>query len=144
MKSSEIIFCENFKFSDGFQKDKYFIVLNDPQPHQNFLVALTTSQELYAGETKKRPSTPGCHVPDGCFFIVQKTEWFSVPTWICLDDFFEFDQQEALRLEQGSIFKRKSCLGAPKFMALISCVKMSNDISPDQINLLSNSVKISR
>ena len=141
MKSSEIIFCERFKFPDGFIKDKYFIVLNDPQPNQNFLVALTTAQELYAGETKKRPLIPGCHVPDGCFFIAKDTEWFPKPTWVCFD-FHEFDQQEALRREQRGVFEKKSSLTLVKFAALIDCIKNSPDISPDQIQLLSNPVKI--
>jgi len=141
MKSSEIIFCKNFEFSDGTKKDKYFIVLNDPQPNQNFLVALTTSQEFFAGGTKKRPSTPGCHAPEECFFIAQKTEWFPDPTWVCFN-FYEFDQQETLRREQKGIFNKKSCLGALKFTQLINCLKWSKDISKEQIKLFSSSVKI--
>jgi len=136
MKSNEIIFCEKFKFFDGFGKNKYFIVLNDPQPNQDFLVALTTAQELYAGGAKKRPSTPGCHVPDGCFFIAKNSEWFPDPTWVCFD-FHEFDPQEVLRRERNGTFKKKSSLTPDRFRSLINCIKMSFDISPDQIKLLS-------
>lgn len=132
---------KKFECFDGFIKDKFLIVLNDPKADENFLVLFTTSQESYDGGKKKRPTSPGCHCPDGCFFIAQGTEWFQKPTWACFD-FSELDKNEVLRHEQNGVFQKKSSLSPLRFKLLIDCIKKSQDITAEQIKLISESIKI--
>lgn len=141
MKSADIILHKKFECFDGFVKHKYLIVLNDPKSEENFLFIFTTSQESYDSGRKKRPTTPGCHCPDSCFFIAQGTEWFPKPTWACFD-FRELDKNEVLKREEKGDFQKKSSLSPLRFKLLIDCIKKSQDITQDQINLISESIKI--
>jgi len=122
-----------FRFKDGETGNKLFVILNDGS--SGFYVAVRTTSQA-----RGKSSSEGCHLDDWQqnFFVPTATGCFKKNTWICLDDFYEFDATELL---QGSFSGRIQHIGKlPSSMlpALISCALQSDDITGLQEQAIQN------
>lgn len=117
-----------FVFKDGEVGNKLFIVLNDGSAGY-YVTARSTSNPM------SKSDTPGCHLGDRQpnFFIPKSVSGLKKDTWVCLDDFYDFDADELLTGHfSGRIHKIREL---PKEItdALIECVLSSDDISGTQV-----------
>lgn len=131
MRRGEIFLCHNFVFADGDTARKFFVILNTPPQDKYFLAILAT--------TKPRSdwmNYPGCYAVDGYFFIKQGTEWFPNNTWLKFNQVYDFPYTEAIDKESRGVFELKGCLSQDICNSVIGCIKMSYDITKEQISWL--------
>jgi len=124
MTPGAVLHDPQFRFKDGETGNKLFVILNDGSAGF-YVAARTTSQ------AKGKNRSEGCHLDDWQqnFFTPKAKGCFKKATWICLDDFYEFN---AIELLQGRFSGRISSVGelsSPIFQALIDCALHSDDIS---------------
>ncbi len=124
MTPGAVLHDPQFRFRDGGTGNKLFVILNDGTA--GFYIAVRTTSQA-----KDKSRSTGCHLKDWQqnFFIPKDDGCFKKDTWICLDDFYEFDATELL---QGSFSGRIQHIGelpSSMLLALISCALQSDDIS---------------
>jgi len=124
MTPGSVLHDSEFHFHDGETGNKLFVILNDGSAGA-YVAVRTTSQ------AKNKSRSEGCHLDDWQqnFFVPKAKGCFTKNTWICLDDFYEFNTTELL---QGRFSGRINSIGelsSPVFQALIDCALHSDDIS---------------
>jgi len=133
MTPGAVLHDPQFIFKDGETGNKLFVILNDGSA--GFYVAVRTTSQA-----KDKGRSEGCHLDDWQqnFFVPKAKSCFPKNTWICLDDFYEFNATELL---QGRFSGRINPVGElPSIIlqALIDCALHSDDISGLQAEAIQN------
>jgi hypothetical protein len=125
--TGDVLFIENFRFSDGTTGNKLVIVMHAGNLGIPFLLVKTTSQSRrYAG------MRPGCSEKHKAFFIPAGSDGFPKDTYIQLHEVFAVD---ALEMVEGHLSKRirqQSRLPMERFNALRNCLRRMKDDIPVQ------------
>ncbi len=129
----------NVDFGDGVRK-KYFVLLSECENEaEHFVVAFTTSQQRYQGET-----TSQCGCPDlPCFRIdVGHEPCFSVKTWVQFDNVHPIQHARFQEMAKaGATFVHK--LHPDRIRAVLNCAKKSKDIAGRDLSLIDRTLKSS-
>jgi len=130
MNPGDILIHHDFQFGDGSSKTKFFILLSDGQNH-SYISAITTSQQ------KNRGTQYGCQNQDRFpnFFLPEHSCYFEEPTWVQMENYFEFNQAELDRVRKRKLYK-KSELPLDLIKDLIQCAIESEDITTIQEQVL--------
>lgn len=131
MRPGTVFYIKKFKFDDGDEAHKLFVLMTHAR-NKRFLVVRTTSQKK-----KWRSQKQGCHAERGYYYFQPKSSWFAEPTWIILDDphLLQADVLRA-RFQNGSAVI-KTTLDTPTTAALRNCLKRVDDISDEMLTMLS-------
>ena len=117
-----VFVADNFKYSDGTTGKKLLVLLNNPSSDDPYLFVKTTSQK------HSKPGTLGCiDTFHKVYFVQANYAFFTKDTWIQLDDYFLFTQ-ENLEKELNHIGQ----LPGKTIELLVSCFLKINeqDLSP--------------
>lgn len=125
-----ILLYYSFIFDDGFTKDKYFIILNNPGPDELIVTCITTSQP------NDRPDRDGCHHKDNLYVLNANYDYFPKKTWIQFYSVFKFGQARFKKLIQNGDVEEKGILRPKTIKALINCIKLSEDIPYYDLQLI--------
>ncbi|MDT0596111.1 hypothetical protein [Glaciecola petra] len=134
MKVGAIFFDTNFHFHDGESGEKLFVVLGTK--NSITVVAKTTS------------SGYGKNIEYGCqpndrfhnFYLPVNTCYLKKNTWICLDEFYEVNNNELLQKKFTSVIRHICDLDTCLAKELQNCALISEDISMRQEKLINNSL----
>jgi len=133
MKPGSIFFHPQFLFHDGSRADKLVFVLGGTA--SKIVVAKTTSQDRY------RRLDHGCqggdHYPGflltyGCCFLTKNT-------WLCFNEFYEFDLIELQSRMVGGTIYRLGEISAELTRDAQACAVSTDDISFDQEQIVRSS-----
>jgi hypothetical protein len=120
----------SFSFPDGFTKDKYFIILNNPGPDDAIVTCITTSQPDH------RPNEEGCHHMDNLYVLNANYNYFPKKTWVQFYRVFKFGQENFLQEVQRGYIEKKAILKPQTIQAIINCILKSDDISHYDLQLI--------
>lgn len=131
--SGDILCDDKFKFTDGTMGKKLFVVINDAEPPEPWLVVKTTSQSKRYQNVKA-----GCNADRRVFYITTSThQVFKLDTYIQLDEIFEYT---ATQFISGTWKKEITSIGQlspTTFSQLKNCLKkLREDISDKHSNLI--------
>jgi len=117
----DVLFDEEFVFSDGKKGKKWFVVLADVgDDTSNIYVARATSKE-------KSPKVEACHLDDfEPVYFLPAGKTFKVDTWLQFDQVLIFDFSRAERLKRASFSNKQ--LSMPTMHKVISCAAQSDHI----------------
>ena len=134
------IYCHNtFRFHDGDIGSKIIIVLGNLSSMQ-FVVVKTTSK------AHGRPTSYGCHITHrlpSFYFPVSKCRCFTVPTWVCLDVYYDIDARQLLSDRMSGLVKHIGSLDNDALQDLAECAINSEDITQTQIDAILKSAGLS-
>ena len=130
MTPGTLFFDRHFRFYDGEEGQKILVALGTV--HGVTLVVKTTSQGRrfrndFGCQTDHR--FPNFHLVKGCCCL-------SKPTWVCLDEYYEFKDSELLQRHFSSDINRIGLLTDEIVIALMECALRSEDISPRQTRIV--------
>ena len=136
--AGDILCDDRFRFSDGTIGKKLFVVLNDADPPDPWLVVKTTSKSKRFANVKA-----GCNASKRVFYIPGSVqEAFKLDTYIQLDEIFEYT---ATQFISGSWKKEITSIGqlsAMTFSQLKNCLKkLRDDISEKHYRLIFKKTK---
>jgi hypothetical protein len=120
----------SFPFDNGYTKDKYIIILNDPGPNDLIVTCITTSQQ------DNRPDQEGCHHTHNLFVLNADFDYFPKKTWVQFYRVFKFGQEIFLKLIQKGDIEKKAVLKPQTIQALINCIGKSEDIPYYDLQLI--------
>ena len=120
----------SFPFTDGYSKDKYFIILNDPDPNDLIVACITTSQP------DSRPEQEGCHHTHNLYVLDPNYDYFPKKTWVQFFRVFKFGQEIFQRSIKDGDIERKSILKPETIRAIINCIERSEDIPHYDLQLI--------
>ena len=127
MTAGDILFHAQFTFHDGGTGSKLLIVLNDPDlpKDEPYLLIRTTSR------LKEKQMQGGCIAAWKLFYIPPtEGEYFTKPTLLQLDDFYELTAATVVRDGMQQILKQVGRLSALTLAQLKNCLKqIKEDIS---------------
>jgi len=129
-----VFFDKQFPFSDGTQAEKLFVVLGFDKGI--VITAKTTSKNNGKGINY------GCQPNDRFhnFHLVANCCYLKKPTWICLDEFYEFQQNKMLAKHFSGIINPLFDLDPAITKALLECSLLSDDITASQSAIISLSL----
>lgn len=129
MVPGTLFFDENFKFHDGEEGRKIFVVLGTNS--QIVLVVKTTSQgHRYLNDfgCQITHRFPNFHLVQGCCCLSKRT-------WVNLDEFYEFKNTDLLAKHFTGTVKRLGVLPSELAISLLECATKSEDISISQLKI---------
>jgi hypothetical protein len=131
MTPGTILHDPEFRFKDGEVGNKLLVVLNDGSAGY-YVTVRTTSNP------KNKSSDPGCHLGDWQpnFFVPKGAACLKADTWVCLDDFYDFDAAELLRGHFAGRIHEIGRLPEAITADLIQCALNSDDISGAQSDVI--------
>lgn len=133
MAKGALYYHSDFPFHDGQRGKKLFVVLNDPQNDEPYLVVKTTSQ------LHNKTYQNGCNERSGMFFIPAGTEkLFQIPTLLQLIEIYEFSAEEFLKGSmQEKVITSLGNFDSTLFAQVINCIrKLKDDISERHFKLI--------
>lgn len=124
MVPGTILFDPQFRFHDGKTGPKLFVVLNDGR-NGVFIVVKTTSNDsrysvVYGCQVTAR--FPHFYLPKGSCCLPEHT-------WLCLDEFYEFDSDDLVQRVTQTRINRIGVLAPELTLEVQGCVLNSEDIS---------------
>lgn len=130
MTPGTLFFDRHFRFYDGEEGQKILIALGTA--HGVTMVVKTTSQGRrfrndFGCQADHR--FPNFHLVKGCCCL-------SKPTWVCLDEYYEFKDSELLQKHFSGDINRIGLLTDPITVAVMECALQSEDISPRQTRIV--------
>jgi hypothetical protein len=130
MTPGTLFFDRHFRFYDGEEGQKILIALGTA--HGITIVVKTTSQGRrfrndFGCQADHR--FPNFHLVKGCCCL-------SKPTWVCLDEYYEFKDSELLQRHFSGDINRIGLLTDEIAIALMECALQSEDISPRQTHIV--------
>lgn len=132
--TGSIFIHKNFAFKDGEIGKKLIIILGNLNNH---IVAVKTTSQQY-----DRGLTYGCQPNDRFhnFYLPQGSCFFSKCTWVCLDEFYSFNDNELFlqRAEQNLFYSGD--LSLEHLYKLQLCALDSFDITGDQESIIQRSL----
>lgn len=134
MTPGSIFFDTDFHFFDGESGQKLFVVLGSDKGV--VLVAKTTSQQYGKGINF------GCQPDDRFhnFHLPVNSCYLKKNTWVCLDEFYELKHSELLQKRFSGIINPICDLESTIARAIQDCAIISDDITPRQKEMISNSL----
>ncbi len=120
VSAGDIIFIENYQFSDGGVSNKLLIILSSRQ-NANILAVLVTSQANH------RSKNYGCFGYAEYFYIPANTDFFEKNSWV--------ETNRPQEMQQGNYIV-KGRIQSNLLKEIIDCQKRSRDITRNQANLL--------
>jgi hypothetical protein len=131
MVPGTILFDSRFKFHDGATGEKLFVVLDDGRTG-NYLTVKTTSKDSRFGVSY------GCQViaryPH--FFLPKGSCCLDKHTWLCLDEFYDFDAQQLIGKITDARIYRVGVLPKTLTREIQACAMTCDDISQAQADCL--------
>lgn len=123
MVPGTILFDTKFRFHDGKSGEKLFIILNDGRGG-SFVTVKTTSNDsrygfVYGCQILNRH--PHFYLPKGSCCLTEHT-------WLCLDEFYEFDSAALIQRVTDTKINRIGVLPEDITLQLLSCVTSCDDI----------------
>ena len=138
MDVGSIYLHDKFKFEDGSEKKKFFVVvspgLND---NENYLVCRTTSKEKPPYRIKKQ----GCDAKKNYFMLLQNDDWFEKNTWVQFDRIYVFKVQQLLKDRFDKQVTYKANLKPKNVRAILNCILRSRDVPQNQKTMIKNNLK---
>lgn len=130
MTPGTLFFDRYFRFYDGEEGQKILVALGTA--HSVTIVVKTTSQGRrfrndFGCQADHR--FPNFHLVKGCCCL-------SKPTWVCLDEYYEFKDSELLQRHFSGDINRIGLLTDEIAIALMECALQSEDISPRQTRII--------
>jgi hypothetical protein len=124
MVPGTILFDPKFLYSDGKTGEKLFVVLNDGRGG-SFVTVKTTSNDtrytfVYGCQITGR--FPHFYLPKGSCCLTEQT-------WLCLDEFYEFDAHELYQRVTATHIHRIGVLPEAITLELLACATNCEDIS---------------
>lgn len=101
MVPGTVLFDKDFRFHDGQKGEKLFLVLSDGR-NGTYITVKTTSNDSRFGVTY------GCQITARFphFFLPKGSCFLESHTWLCLDEFYEFDARALIsRITTGHIHR---------------------------------------
>jgi hypothetical protein len=134
LKIGSIFFDTNFHFHDGESGEKLFVVLGSQSGVT--IVAKTTSNAYGKGITY------GCQPKDRFhnFHLPVNSCYLKKNTWVCLDEFYELNQNELLQKRFSGIVKHICDLSPEIAKQVQDCSILSLDISSRHESIVSFSM----
>lgn len=126
MTPGTILLDPEFRFKDGTQGKKLFILLTDNRSDKVVVVKTTSNGKRY---TRKQGYQEG-RFP--CFYLPDSSCDLDGDTWIQFNDFFEFNAGELLNKVMSGQIKRICRLPKNITTQVLQCATRSDDISLDQ------------
>jgi len=120
----------SFPFANGYTRDKYFIILNNPGPNDVIVTCITTSQPDH------RPEQEGCHHIHNLYVLNANYDYFPKKTWVQFFKVFKFGQEIFQKSVQKGDIEKKATLRPETFRAIINCIGKSEDIPHYDLQLI--------
>lgn len=130
MTPGTLFFDRHFRFYDGEEGQKILVALGTA--HGVTMVVKTTSQGRrfrndFGCQADHR--FPNFHLVKGCCCL-------SKPTWVCLDEYYEFKDSDLLQKHFSGDINCIGLLTDPITVAVMECALQSEDISPRQTRIV--------
>lgn len=130
MHKGTILYHRAFQFQNGEIGKKLLIIINTPQKDEPYLCCRTTSKQQYNIDRE------GCHSNKNIYVINPNTDWFKEKTWVQFHELYEFEAGKFLKDHFDGKLVVKGTLKANTIVAIINCVKRSEDVSNYHLTLL--------
>ena len=125
-----ILHWDGFKFPDGSEADKFFVVVG-AQPGKNYLAIVATSNQ------KWRENKPGGNVSGGYYHIPGGgKDWFPKDTWLLFEAPMELSAAELLARKFKNEIVIRGSLRPDITNAICNCMKQCQDVSEYHRTLL--------
>lgn len=138
MTPGTLIVDRHFRFHDGNEAQKILVALGTA--HGITLIVKTTSQG------RRYKNDFGCQsdhrFPN--FYLVQGCCCLSKPTWVCLDEYYEFKDSDLLQRHFSGDIRRIGVLPDEITESLMGCALRSEDISPRQCGIVQVALDVFR
>jgi hypothetical protein len=127
MVPGTILFDPKFRFHDGKTGEKLFVVLNDGR-NGSFITVKTTSND------SRYTFVYGCQILGRYphFYLPKGSCCLDGHTWLCLDEFYEFDADQLFQRVTDTRINRIGVLPVDILREILSCVTSCEDISEVQ------------
>ena len=131
MTPGTVLFDPHFEFSDGSTGEKIFIVLNNGAAGIYLAVKTTSNGSRYN-------SVYGCQANDRYpnFFLPKNSCHLHQPTWVQLEEIFEFDSAKLMNKVMANEIIRQAILETNQAIELITCSTWTEDITSPQEKIL--------
>jgi hypothetical protein len=128
MVPGTILFDPKFRFHDGKTGEKLFVVLNDGR-NGSFITVKTTSND------SRYTFVYGCQILSRYphFYLPKGSCCLDDHTWLCLDEFYEFDADQLFQRVTDTRINRIGVLPVDILREILSCVTSCEDISEVQV-----------
>lgn len=138
MTPGALFYDKRFRFHDGEEGRKIFVVMGSG--HGVAVVAKTTSQGGRFGDGT------GCHSEHRFpyFFLPHGCSCLSKPTWVCLNEYYEFKDAELLQRHFSGEISNIGILPGTITVDMIECALQSDDISPRQAGIVRAALEMFR
>jgi hypothetical protein len=136
MDPGTLFIFENFVFHDGESANKIIVVLGSSKA--TTLVVKTTSKG------NRYLNDHGCqshHRFQNFHLALRSCPVLSKPTWIVLNEFYELKHTILIQKSFSNELKRIGVLSDSLTLDLLNCVLQSDDINPNQTNIIQTSIK---
>ncbi len=136
MTPGTLLFDRNFIYSDGTVGEKILVILNDGEIGK-YVVVKTTSKGIHKGNIF------GCQSSDRYpnFFLPLHSTCLRKDTWVGLDQFFEFTQQDVLNKVFTQQMHQFGLLPNAILKQLLDCAINCDDITKEQEKILQTTYK---
>jgi hypothetical protein len=134
MTPGTLFFDTNFVFHDGEEGKKIFVVLGSRDGVT--VVAKTTSRGHRYGLAF------GCQAQARfpCYHLPHRSCCLNKPTWVCLDEFYEFRDGELLQHHFSGRINRIGVLETQLTLGLLECSLASDDITGRQETIVKSAL----
>lgn len=131
MNAGNVCFDRAFSFHDGAEAEKLFVVLGYDK---GIIVAAKTTSQMHG-----RGINFGCQPKDRFhnFHLVANSCYFKKPTWVCLDEFYEMQENILLQKRFSGTVNHLCDLPPEIVKPLLECALLSDDISAAQSSIVS-------
>jgi len=130
MNPGSIFFDRNFAFNDGESGEKLFVILGTSS---GVTVAAKTTSRNYG-----KGITYGCQPNDRFhnFYLPQNACYLKKATWVCLDDFYEFNDSQLLQKRFSGVVNHVCDLEPSIIREVQDCALQGLDLSPAQLSII--------
>lgn len=134
MQPGSVFFDSNFHFHDGDSGEKLFVILGTDNGVS--VVAKTTSQPHGKGITF------GCQPDDRYhnFYLPVNSCYFKKPTWVCLNEFYEFSDAQLLQKRFSGVVNHICDIPDQITKDLQQCALSSDDMTQEQDAIVTSSL----
>lgn len=138
MTPGTLVVDRRFRFHDGDEAQKILVAIGTAQGLT--LIVKTTSQgRRYRNDfgCQADHRFPNFHLVQGCCCL-------SKPTWVCLDEYYDFKDSELLQRHFSGDINRIGTLPDEITENLMACALQSEDIAPRQCTILQTALNAFR
>ena len=130
-----ILFWEGFRFPNGAEADKLFVIVG-AQTGRNYLAVITTSQQ------NGRNADPGGN-PKGGYFHIRGDgkNWFNKDTWLLFEAPVELSAADFLAATKDKTIIVKGNLRDDLTNRICNCMKKCDDVSEYHRTLLGPAIQ---